>query len=112
MITAKSTGIVAICITLIIVIFDIVLAVDGHKGNTISEIIRYWSNKILILPFAWGVLMGHFWHPMNWYPPQPTGVAILSWVAIFVWIVAYSIGVPPIAVGMVGIVAGVILWPC
>jgi hypothetical protein len=112
-ISAKTTAIVASCIVLGIIIFDIVLASDGVKGNTISEVMRYWSSKVLLLPWAWGVLAGHFFHPSwSWQPHQPIGVAILVWFSVAAWAVAYTVGMPMLVLTGAGVVAGVFLWPC
>ncbi len=49
-----------------IVIWDIYLALDGQRGNTISARVREWDKKLggikLIISFGFGLLTGHwFW---------------------------------------------------
>ena len=50
----------------IIIVVDIILALDGRSGNTYSEIIRRagarWKPLIFMLIFGMGLLTGHwFW---------------------------------------------------
>lgn len=40
--------------------WDIFVAVKPPSGDTISEIIRQTAGKHPIIPFAFGVLIGHF----------------------------------------------------
>ena len=48
--------------TVVLVAWDIWVAVRPPKGDTITSIIRGWATKHPVVPFALGVLMGHlFW---------------------------------------------------
>lgn len=50
-------------LTVVLASWDIYLAISPPKGDTISEVIRSVGRKYLIIPFAFGVLIGHwFWH--------------------------------------------------
>jgi len=41
--------------------FDVWAAMNGRKGDTLTEVLRLLSKRPII-PFAFGVLMGHlFW---------------------------------------------------
>lgn len=44
---------------------DVVLALIGGKQKTISVQITLWSKKYPIIPFAFGILMGHFFGQNN-----------------------------------------------
>jgi hypothetical protein len=47
----------------IILGYDVVAAIYGGTGSTISEVITSWSYGTPLLPFAFGVVCGHwFWH--------------------------------------------------
>lgn len=46
-----------------LIIFDIFLATNSTKGDTISELVGFYSLKSLLLPAFAGILAGHFW----WY---------------------------------------------
>lgn len=50
--------------TLALIAWDIWVYITPEKGDTISEIIAFYSDHPL-LPFAFGVLIGH------WFWPQP-----------------------------------------
>lgn len=52
------TAIFVILITFFILIFDLWLFVSNKR--TISQLIIQWSEKLLIIPFLWGFLMGHW----------------------------------------------------
>jgi hypothetical protein len=42
--------------------WDIWVFVRPPSGDTLSEVIRRWATEHPVLPFAFGVLMGHlFW---------------------------------------------------
>lgn len=58
--TAQITGLVCIACVLMLVVFDLWMAGNGTPGDTISEVVRSWSARHPVIPFAAGVLMGHF----------------------------------------------------
>lgn len=59
-----ATKALVIMVVLILVAFDILLAVDRREGNTYSEVIREWFWRFEPLyygvAFGLGVLMGHW----------------------------------------------------
>lgn len=44
----------------LLVIYEVAALANGAAGDTISEIVWGVASKRPILPFAFGVLMGHF----------------------------------------------------
>jgi uncharacterized membrane protein len=52
------------CIVLLIG-WDIVVAVNKIPGDTISEIVLGYARSSPIIPFAFGVLMGHLFWPQS-----------------------------------------------
>jgi len=54
-----------VLITTGVVLFawDVIVALDGEPNNTITRVLRRTARKWLILPFAFGVIMGHLWQP-------------------------------------------------
>lgn len=48
-----------------IVAWDVYLALDGRRANTISARIRDWDRKLggvkIIISFGMGLLAGHWW---------------------------------------------------
>ena len=47
-----------IIVTVLVLIFDLWLYLNNRK--TISQIMIKWSEVFIIIPFAWGMLMGHW----------------------------------------------------
>ena len=96
---------------------DVYLASDHIGGNTYSEVIRTWAYNLPLIPYAYGVLAGHFFilrsaplleHPSNY--------VLLGWSGI-VWIIAglvmrqLGIHCPAWVALVLGAVAGHYLWP-
>lgn len=52
-------------VTAILIGWDIFVAVNPPQGDTISEIIQEFATKHPVIPFAFGVLMGHFFWPVK-----------------------------------------------
>jgi hypothetical protein len=88
-VTIKSALILGLCLLACIIGLDVWLALDSTKGNTWSEIIRTWSRKTLLLPWAWGVLAGHWFH---WFDARimerPGSIVLLLWTTIAIGIVS------------------------
>ncbi len=98
---------------------DIWFAVDKEPENTWSEIIRAWALKTPIFAWIWGVLAGHFFHPIDNLEPRmerPGNYAMLIWITCVVLIIGVglqTLGAPvPVWLALVpAYVAGVLLWP-
>ena len=58
------TGIILVAVALALVVYDIAVAELLPKGNTISEVVARTALSHPILPFAVGVLCGHFFWPL------------------------------------------------
>jgi len=60
---AVLVGMIAIFV--IIILIDVILAMDKTKGNTYSEILRAagkkWIALIMMITFGMGLLAGHWW---------------------------------------------------
>jgi len=52
-------------VTVIILIIDVFLALTKGKEQTISVAITNWSKQYPIIPFVFGLLMGHFFAQNN-----------------------------------------------
>lgn len=57
---SKTVKLIILITTILILLFDIWLFFDGVEQNTISQIMYSWSQDLLIVPFLWGFLMGHW----------------------------------------------------
>jgi hypothetical protein len=105
------TSIAAIIITLAIIGVDVWFAVDKIKGNTWSEVIRFWGQRQKLLPFAWGMLAGHFFHPSWPHLSQPNGIALLLWLGVVMQILSVASPLPMFFYLFAGVAAGVFCWP-
>jgi hypothetical protein len=105
------TSIVAIAVTLALIGVDIYWAADGIKGNTISEVIRFSAERFKLIPFAWGILGGHFFHPNTWHLPSSQGVATMIWCAMSVEMLSLGTTMPMFCYLVLGVIAGMICWP-
>lgn len=110
--TAKLSAYAAAVITLALIVVDIVFATDRVRGNTWSEVIHHWGGKVPVIPWTWGVLLGHFFG--RGMVPAPftaqAGIALLVWATVVVQLVGMSLGVHPLISGLIGIVAGAVCW--
>ncbi|NEQ69912.1 MAG: hypothetical protein F6K21_31345 [Symploca sp. SIO2D2] len=127
----KFTEIFLFAIIGFIIIVDLVLALNGLEGDTISEVIKGWAyERFFVLSWIWGVLAGHFFLVRN---TTITGdlhtsiVILLSLTLIFLMIglaepLAISFIEPPISSPLasvwlqltmliLGTIAGHLLWP-
>jgi len=59
-----------IAITLLLISWDVLLAADSRKGNTISEIVGNASRRWWIMAYGWGVVGGHLFVPAVWDEPR------------------------------------------
>lgn len=107
------SSVVALVITAALIGVDVYLAADGRPGNTWSEVIRFWSAQLVILPWGWGGLAGHFFHPDRWPRlQQPAGIAVLVWLTVLLHLVNRVTPLPPLAAAVVGLLTWSVLWPC
>ena len=98
---------------------DIYLAMDKLPGNTWSEILRRWAVATPLIPWIYGVLGGHFYHPIENLEPilsKPGNIELLVWLTILVGMVGLGLlrAGNPVSpwVGVVpGFVVGALLWP-
>lgn len=105
----------------ILIGLDIWFAADNISGNTWSEIIRKLSLTTSIIPFALGVLSGHFlWEPaLKPYVPvlgQPNSLALMIWAGLAVGMLGFVFVRAgwyfPLSVSfLLGYVGGMLLWP-
>jgi len=59
----KVTLFVMAAATIGLVSWDIVVASNKERGDTISEILLHSSQRVPILAAAWGILTGHLFWP-------------------------------------------------
>ena len=59
------TKILIVVVATILIIWDIIAAALGGSVATESNVILSWSLKHFTIPYAWGVLGGHFFWPRS-----------------------------------------------
>jgi hypothetical protein len=119
MIGQTLATVIGLIIVAVLIIIDIWLATDRLPGNTWSELLRESSRHTLFIPWSLGVLMGHWFHPVDDFRAIAGGASI--WILIALTAVLIVVGLvlgfaakytPPAwpwALG--GLVAGALLWP-
>lgn len=106
------TSVLAAVIVAALVAVDVLFAVDHVAGNTWSEVIRFWGARVALLPFAWGMLGLHFFHPEKmWHLDRGPGIAVLAWSAVVCQIVGMAFPIPMMTWFIVGAIAGALCWP-
>jgi peptidoglycan/LPS O-acetylase OafA/YrhL len=105
-----ATSIAALVVLLTLVGIDVWFAVDSVPKNTWSEVIAYWGSRFALIPFAWGVLAGHFFHPAMPHLSSPTGIVVLCWAALVMEICSLAFAAPPLAYLLAGLVCGLLCW--
>lgn len=106
-----ATSIAAAIVTLLLIGIDIVWALDSIKGNTWSEVIRFWTLRYPIIAYCWGGLGGHFFHG-DWLALAPRlGVLILVWSACVVQIISMWLPIPSYVYFIVGAIVWALCWP-
>lgn len=61
--TSFATAWVIICTAAFLIAYDFYAFRTRGKGDTISEVILSYSLRHPVIPFIFGVLMGHFFWP-------------------------------------------------
>lgn len=116
--TTTITAIVLIVVGVGLVAIDIPLALNDVSGDTISEVLRYAGRRVPVIPYAWGVLGGHFWAGVDTGMGPWVELRITLWSLWVVGILSiwwyyndYQLG-PWSGVGviLVGILVGCFLW--
>lgn len=104
-----------LCVVLTLVIgWDVVLATNGVRGDTISEITRDYAYRWHLIPMALGVLLGHLlWNirgPVTHRALRMAGLVGLG-VGVFLWDLAAITDIAPMLLVPVAVPLGRLLWP-
>jgi len=105
---------VIIMATTILVGWDIVVALNDVKHDTISRVLQAWAFEFPVIPFLWGILGGH------WFWPRKTALIGPEYSFVFVMVVVLIVlllspiikNVLPMPIWCVlGFVIGHYFWP-
>jgi len=109
------TKIVIIAVVVGLIGYDIFVVVEPTEGDTISEVTLSWAWQSAFVPFALGVLGGHF----TW--PRKASPTFRKWSAL--GLLAFGVAllgadflnltpnVMPVIYFLPGVLAGHIFWP-
>jgi hypothetical protein len=114
--TKIITSIILVVTLAIWLVWDVVVATNEPKGDTISEITLATSYLALFIPAAWGVIMGHlFWPSMSLKYKWPRIYVLWGWAVVLLVLSIFKV-VPstmytiPI-VFLIHFLMGHYLWP-
>ncbi len=102
---------------LLVIVLDVWGALDKEPGNTPSELVRWLSRYTAVVPFALGVLLGHWFHPGDGLDPLFGRASTWVLIALSGVLLAWRIVFRQKALAgawfwaVAGIVAGTLLWP-
>jgi hypothetical protein len=112
---AWITLVVMVAATCVLIGWDIVVAVNDERGDTISEMMLAAASKHPSLAFSWGGITGHmFWpreSPIFWRKPHTAFLLGGLAVAMLAFEFFVTLKVLPIGPLLVGIALGHWLWP-
>lgn len=109
----KITALIMVIATALLIGWDIYVASNDVKGDTISEIIMVLGYNWRILPLSFGVLMGHFFWNVEKRRYGKIKAIALGVIGAFVVLADIYIIYPihPLIVMLLGIPLGRFLWP-
>lgn len=103
-------------------VYDFIPFFNPTRGDTISEVMLYYALRLFSLPFAFGVLCGHFFFPRDGVRPRPLPLVLGVLLVIGLDVLAYAtestvstalqhLQTYPFIALVVGIPHGVLFWP-
>lgn len=100
-------------ITTIVIVVDIVLAINKNPSDTISQVMLAYSYQYSTLPLAWGVLTGHLFWPSKVFRTSLGSIITLVIIASALLVVDLTspFNIAPLWPMAVGIVCGHVFWP-
>jgi len=106
----KKTLWFIMAITGIIVIVDIILAVNGEKGDTISEVTLFYSLRTGAIAAIMGYLIGHLMLPIGKYKPFAVSMVVMVASAAACHFIQRAVSVLPVWYVLVNIPLGGYFW--
>ena len=112
--------VIVIVLVVVLIVIDIVLVSDRVEDNTFSELLRLGGKVSTFFPWTIGVLMGHWYHPVDHLRPiirAPWNYITLGIIALIIFVLgavflyALKIYTPQWFTVLFGLVIGSLLWP-
>jgi len=112
-------------LAVILIGWDIYLATNSQTGDTISEVVQFWSMRHPIFAYAYGILGGHFFwpgpsfvtvHTTGW---QNLGIILCTGVIVVIldlihlktgWFAISFVERWPVVIMLVAVPIGHIFW--
>ena len=61
----NRTAIALLVLAVVVLVWDIALAMDGIPANTVSAAVHEWGSRSWFILIGIGVLIGHFFWPLG-----------------------------------------------
>jgi hypothetical protein len=109
--------VLAVAFMVAVIAVDIPAAIDNTTGNTFSELLREGGVQTTIFPWAFAVFAGRWFHPVDNLELAGVAGAVALMGLTFVVVSGGDVlrrnghPVPSWLVVVVGVLAGVLLWP-
>ena len=113
------TKVLLVTTAIVWAVYDVFPFLNPDRGDTISEVILYYSLRSFSVPCAFGVLCGHFFFPRDGAVQKPKILVPLFLLVVLFDVVAHVFDVScflhaqsyPFVPFLVGIPTGTLLWP-
>lgn len=113
------TMFIIIAAALFLGVYDIFPFCTPERGDTISEVILFWSLRSFTIPVVFGAITGHFFLPYDGSSPKPKVLFSLLGVFIAFDFIAHFLDVEflqllqktPFVSFALGMAIGVLFWP-
>jgi len=114
----KITKILLVVVAVTLIVYDFFPFFNPDRGDTISEVILYYSLHLFSLPLAFGVLCGHFFFPRDGVKPKPYVTLPIAAMSITIDVLTHTYNVEilekaqtyPFIWFLVGIPVGALFW--
>lgn len=113
-VTKKSVLITLAVVVAALIVIDIFLATDPVKGNTWSELLRAAAENTPVVPWLWGLIMGHWFHPNDEQRPlirPPVNALVLLALSLLVLLIGSGLTVSPWVPLVLALPIGALVWP-
>jgi hypothetical protein len=113
------TMFIMVFVAIFLAVYDLFPFWDKSRGDTISEVMLYWSMHCFTLPCVFGTLAGHFFIPRDGHYPKPNILLAILVTLIILDVVVGVLGIAilqtiqshPVIAFSLGVPIGPLFWP-